>query len=235
MSTSIEPLARSRGVTRLVHFTPLNNLLGIVRAGAVLPRSDLAAYARENPDLCLLDFAACNDACRLDARPDCVNLSVQHPNAALLRRFRERCLSCDVWSVLLLSPACLALEGTLFAVGNAASSHARRLGFGCGVAGFEALFREEQHAANLHGAVIHRRDGLPACYPTDPQAEVLIPARIPLRLVRAAAFPSPLDAARARAALELAAPGVSPPELVVDPTLFGPRPIPHTPNPKPQA
>ncbi len=224
MPSDILQLAESRGITRIVHFTPLNNLLGIARAGAVLPRSELATFARCNPELGLLDFAACNDAYRLDARPDCVNLSIQHPNAVLFRRFRMQCRTCDVWTVLLLAPECLATEGTLFTVGNAAASHVRRNGVGAGAEGFEALFREEQPAANIHGAFVHRRNGLASAYPTDPQAEVLVPARIPLRLVRAAAFESPMDMARARAALDLAAPDMSLPDLTIEPSLFGTRP-----------
>ena len=214
--------ARRRGVTRLAHFTPLNNLLGIVELGAIVARDRLLTLARERNDTFLLDYIAFNDRLRLDRCTNHVNLSVQHPNARLLSRFRALC-SCDVWCVLLVSPACLETPGVLFAVGNVAARQVRQGGIASGVAGFEALFRDSQLSANQFQASRLTRRGLDDNLPTDPQAEVLFPGEIPLRLVDGIAFEDPLSLARAQAAIRLAGDGgepVTPLLLLVDPHLF---------------
>ena len=214
--------ARRRGVTRLVHFTPLNNLLGIVELGAIVARDRLLALARERNDTFLLDYIAFNDRLRLDRCTNHVNLSVQHPNARLLSRFRALC-SCDVWCVLLVSPACLETPGVLFAVGNVAARQVRQGGIASGVAGFEALFRDSQLSANQFQARRLTRRGLDENLPTDPQAEILFPGEIPLRLVDGIAFEDTLSLARAQAAIRLAGDGgepVTPLLLFVDPHLF---------------
>lgn len=214
--------ARRRGVTRLVHFTPLNNLLGIVELGAIVARDRLLALARERHDTFLLDYIAFNDRLRLDHRTGHVNLSVQYPNARLLSRFRALC-PCDVWCVLLVSPACLEAPGVLFAVGNAAARQVRQGGTAGGVAGFEALFRDGQVSANQFQACRLTRRGLDDNLPTDPQAEILFPGEIPLRLVDGIAFEDPLSLARAQAAIRLVGNGgesVTPLRFLVDPPLF---------------
>ena len=212
--------ARRRGVTRLAHFTPLNNLLGIVELGAIVARDRLLTLARERNDTFLLDYIAFNDRLRLDHRTGHVNLSVQHPNARLLRRFRAIC-PCDVWCVLLVSPACLETPGVLFAVGNVAARQVRQGGIASGVAGFEALFRDSQLSANQFQASRLTRRGLDDNLPTDPQAEVLFPGEIPLRLVDGIAFEDPLSLARAQAAIRLAGAVGSPvPPLIEEPDLF---------------
>ena len=214
--------ARQRGVTRLAHFTPLNNLLGIVELGAIVARDRLLTLARERNDTFLLDYIAFNDRLRLDHRTGHVNLSVQHPNARLLSRFRTIC-PCDVWCVLLVSPACLEAPGVLFAVGNAAARQVRQGGIASGVAGFEALFRDRQVSANQFQAYRLTRRGLDDNLPTDPQAEILFPGEIPLRLVDGIAFEDPLSLARAQAAIRLAGDGGEPGtplRLFIDPHLF---------------
>jgi hypothetical protein len=222
LASSPAEAARRRGVTRLAHFTPLNNLLGIVELGAIVARDRLLALARERNDTFLLDYIAFNDRLRLDRCTNHVNLSVQHPNARLLSRFRALCV-CDVWCVLLVSPACLETPGVLFAVGNAAARRVRQGGIAGGVAGFEALFRDGQLSANQFQASRLTRRGLDDNLPTDPQAEVLFPGEIPLRLVDGIAFEDPLSLARAQAAIRLAGDGgepVTPLLLFVDPHLF---------------
>ncbi len=223
--SSIAELIRARGISRVVHFTPFPNLLGIFRVGRLLPRDALLAHARENNDERLLDYVAFNDTLRLDARPDCINLSIQHPNIALLRRFRQRFVHCDLWAILLLSPTCLETPGTLFTTGNAASTQVRRFGTREGPEGLAALFAESRHAVNLHGVrVLGRRDLPPSC-PTDPQAEVLLPRAVSVEELLGIAVATPEHAARARAALELVAGSSALPPFDVEPALFQ---SPHT-------
>ena len=52
---TIEDFVRIRGISRLVHFTPLNNLLGIYEIGALWAKSKIESYAKEHNDCFLLD------------------------------------------------------------------------------------------------------------------------------------------------------------------------------------
>lgn len=212
--------ARERGITRLVHFTPLINLLSIVEMRAIIARDRVIEIARQKADQHLLDYIDFNDRLRLDRHTRHINLSVQHPNSSLFRRFREACTWCDVWCVLLVTPEYLALPGVLFSRGNAASSYVRRTGTGSSAADFLALFAEEQVTANQYGTRSIVRSGLASCYPTDPQAEVMVPDEIPLCGVDGFAFESETARIRAAAALRVLLPDATLPELVVIPELY---------------
>jgi hypothetical protein len=219
-AASVAAVARGRGISQLVHFTPLNNLIGIMELRALAARDRVLELARQKADQHLLDYIAFNDRLRLDRRTGYVNLSIQHPNARLFRRFRTACTWCDVWCVLLIVPDCLDAPGVLFSIGNAAASQVRQTGTGAGLKSFEALFREAIIVSNRLGQYRLVRGELTACHPTDPQAEVLYPDEVPLTFVQALAFENPMDRARAHAAMKLAIPGVLLPSCTVNPELF---------------
>jgi hypothetical protein len=182
----IADAARKRGISRLIHFTPAENLIGMIGTGNILPQQELLAYARIRKDAFLLDYIRINDALRYDGRRDCINLSIQHPNAYLFRRFREQHKPCDLWVVLTLPVECLDIPGTVFTTGNAASSHVRKHGTATGIDGFEALFSDHLISANMQGSRTLARGVLASQYPTDIQAEVLLPA--PVDLMRIVSF-----------------------------------------------
>lgn len=216
----IREAARTRGITRLTHFTPLNNLIGIAETGALLARDALLAVARERRDWHLLDYIAFNDSLRLDRHTGHISLSVQHPNSALFTRFRQACPGCEVWCVLSVTPDCLLYERTLFAIGNAASSHVRHGGLGALSSDFLALFNDQQTVSSQRRSYTLGRSGLGACYSTDPQAEVLVPEPIAWEQMLEVAFETEQDLCRARSALRIAVPQAPPPLLAVRPDLF---------------
>lgn len=219
-AAAITSAFRERSITRLVHFTPLINLLSIVEMRAIIARDRVLEIARQKADRHLMDYIEFNDRLRLDRHTGHINLSVQHPNAFLFRRFREACAWCDVWCVLMVAPECLALPGVLFSRGNAASSHVCRTGTGSTAADFLALFAENLVSANQYGSRSIKRNGLASCYPTDPQAEVMVPCEIPLGRVTGIAFESEAAKVRAAAALQVLLNDTALPGLVVLPQLF---------------
>lgn len=198
---SVAEAARRRGITRLVHFTPLENLMGMVRLGEVLPQRALLACATSTRDAFLLDYIRINDELRLDGRRDCINLSIQHPNTCLFRRFRERHVACDLWLVLSFSAVLLDAPGALFTTGNAAATAVKRHGTAGGVSGFEALFADGCALPGMPAGRMVPRGRLAPCHPTSIQAEVLLPAAIPVDRIAAISAETREGAARTAALL----------------------------------
>lgn len=221
----IAAFASERGITRLVHFTPFQNLLGIFEMSGIWSRRRIGAYAKEHGDLFLLDYISWNDQQRYDNRLDCVNLSIQHINAPLLRRFREKFAECDLWCVLEVDPVCLQKKGVTFTVGNAASSYVKANGSACGLAGLSAAFAERVITGNSYGLREQTRAGLAPADPTDPQAEVLFPEEIPLPLIKALVVENEEQLRRVKGAIHMNNPGIILPPLVIRPEDFKNRPI----------
>jgi len=221
----LQPVIVQRGISQLVHFTPLNNLFSIIELQALIARDRVLQIAKERKDQFLLDYVSFNDSMRLDARTNFINLSIEHPNISLFKRFRERYNDCNVWCVLLLTPNCLALPGALFCVGNAASTRVRACGTGATIEHLLALFADNVIAGNQFGQRTLNRHGLAACYTTDPQAEVLIPGEISLSFVKGIAFENAQALQRAKSALTLLCPDLLKPNFEILPELFNERPI----------
>jgi hypothetical protein len=217
---SVVAAARLRGITRLVHFTPLQNLIGMVRIGEVLPQRALLAYAEDRRDAFLLDYVRINDELRLDGRRDCVNLSIQHPNTFLFRRFRERHLACDLWVVLSFPPDLLDTPNALFTTGNAAATAVKRYGTAGGVAGFEALFADDVPSVGASCGREPAHGRLAPCYPASVQAEALLPAAIPLSRISAVSVETDEDAARVAGLLRCLDTGCLVSRVGVCPELF---------------
>lgn len=150
-----------RGITRLVHFTRLENLPSILRHG-LLPRQDL--------DRRRLPYHY-NDAVRLDGRLDTLCTTVSFPNYRMFYTLRQK--QHAHWIVLQLDARLLLDKPALFLPGNAACWHyqaALQAGDCSEPAHFAQLFADQGRPA--------LRSTLPDCYPTDPQAEVLIESAI---------------------------------------------------------
>ncbi len=222
---AIRAFAQERGISRLVHFTPFNNLLGIANLNGIWARHKIEKYARAEQDQFLLDYISYNDEHRFDRRIDCVNLSIEHINHFLFRRFRDAFADqCDTWCVVEISPECLEKEGTVFTTGNAASSYVRRHGTQSGFNGLQALYAETVTSGNMRGTRTEMRTpSLREAHPTSPQAEVLFPEEIPLSLITAFVFEDDSKCARARAALEMENPGLALPPCIVRASDFEPR------------
>ena len=224
VSEQLKTVIQQRGISRLVHFTPLNNLFSIIEMQAVVARDRVLRIAKERADQFLLDYVNFNDSVRLDGRTSYINLSIEHPNTTLFSRFRERYTICDVWCVLQLVPQCLGLPGALYCVGNAASSRVRSCGTGATIDHLLALFADKVVTGNQYGQRTLTRVNLAACYPTDPQAEVLVPGEIDLSLVKSVAFEDEQSMRRAASALALISPNLLKPDFAICPELFKERP-----------
>lgn len=185
-----EQAVQQRGITRLIHFTPMLNLISIAQQQALLSVSELEKFNSEHWELYLKDYIQSNDNLRLDGMRDHINISIEHPNELLFTRFREKYANAmfSPWCVLALKPELLWHEGTLLSVGNAASRASRVAGFDGSFSKFETLFAPSVASRNVYGSRVLTREGLAPSHPTDVQAEVLVPKRVPVSMITALYF-----------------------------------------------
>lgn len=219
-SESIAQFVQKRGITRLVHFTPLINLIGIYEMGAILSRDKIEDYATKHNDCFLLDYIKYNDSFRYDGRRDCINLSIQRINRSLYHRFCEKFVGCDVWCILELSTKLLEHEDVVFAIGNAASTYVRNFGLGTGIEGLKALFANKVNVKNASSSYVISRSEVPENCPTDRQAEVLYPAQIPLSYVNGVIVSNDEHKSRVYAALQADAQNIVASKIKVDAMAF---------------
>jgi hypothetical protein len=155
----IRQIVENRRIERLVHFTRLENLIGILRFG-LIPRLMLDQW---NIPYIVNDFER-NDSC-LNA--NC--LSVSFPNYQLFFRQQKRTPQ-TVWVVLAIHPQVLWQKASAFCAENAASSSVRAIPLALRQTGqaFQKLFHDAPNG-------VRRSDfPIPYHYTTNPQAEVLV-------------------------------------------------------------
>jgi hypothetical protein len=148
----IRTAVAEHGIAAIYHFTRIENVPSILALG-LLPRARVPATA------------IVSDLKRLDMRRDAVCVSITHPNTRMF--FAKRQPTGDArWAVLELAPAILWELPCLFFTRNAATAGAActpdcdlQTSFA-----MAAMFRRNSPAAMR----------LPACLPTNPQAEVLV-------------------------------------------------------------
>lgn len=146
-------------ISQLVHFTRLDNLENILRQG-IRPREGLDAAGTEY---------IYNDGLRLDGCLNAVSLSISYPNYKMF--YSYRCADHNVpWVVLRLRPDILWEKDCAFCWENAASA---------AVTCIPIQNRREQAAflemfTNKPGYPTRETTLIPSCYPTHPQAEVLV-------------------------------------------------------------
>jgi ssDNA thymidine ADP-ribosyltransferase, DarT len=191
LDQSVLAALRRLGVARLTHFTPARNLPHILHDRALRSVEEMAedvraAYVATDPD-------------RYDGHSDKISCSLQYPNAYYFRKARERpvALNYPDWACLLLDPSLAARPGTQFCPRNAS--------YGCGsllAPGAEGLLACYAERVAGSGDVYYDRGPRhdPGS-PTDVQAEVLVPAPIPLSHVQAVVLPSAQHVRQERARL----------------------------------
>lgn len=194
-------------LTRLTHFTPARNLPHILADRELRSVADLSESVR-----------ACytpTDRQRLDGHPEKVCCSFQHPNGYYfdIARRGETARNYPDWICLLIDKAAAAEDGTLFCARNGAAGGARP--------GPDALAACYAPAVTGQGGQTRRRGAAhdPAS-PTDVQAEVLLPAPVPLSLVRAIVFPSDAAAREEQGRLDRLGRFSAAPPFAVGPGLF---------------
>lgn len=155
---TIEELVHQRNITRLFHFTHSDNLSSILENG-LLSRTVLDDD--EN-----IDYVY-NDDIRIDGHKDAICLSVSFPNSRMFYKYRR--LRAGDWVILEIHPSVLWDKECVFYPTNAASNNVRLTDIENlkGSEAFSNLF-----ANDVFGT--QRNCNLPAEYPTDVQAEVLV-------------------------------------------------------------
>lgn len=198
-----------RRISRICHFTPSRSLAHILAGGTgVLPSRMLLEEDRlfYNP----------TDLERLDGHTDHICCSIEYPNAWYLDRARGKERLFLDWVVLIIDPAALYADSTLFCARNAAAN------FGGGIAGgynaYLSLFAPSVRGAGRR--VYTRTFFRPPSVPTDDQAEVLIAESIPLRDIRAIGVSSEAQARTELVRLQILGIDVTALKFVICPTLF---------------
>ena len=166
---------RERQIGEVLHFTTNKGLLGILASRAIKARSRLESDK-------MLEFILLrNAAFRKDqAWLDYVNLSISRINSqffsasGLWHRHRQ-----VWWCVLSLDPVILTHPGVVFATTNNIYPSAER-----GEGGTSLLRLFSPQVVGRYGSLIRRRDGMPDCYTTCEQAEVLYPGEVSTEYLR---------------------------------------------------
>lgn len=193
----IREIIRTRGVERLLHFTPGQNLPMILERG-LLSRARLEELG--------LDYRH-TDTLRLDRRRNYVSVSITFPNFRMFYTKRQKLRDVPFWAVLEIDPEVLCARPCLFFRTNAASAayHLEPDDVLETPAALESLFagrRKSTGAANE---------------PADPQAEVLVKDEIPRSFITGVVVERPEDLRYLPAGVWSIA--------RADPFLFGPPPV----------
>ena len=176
----IRQVCLERGIERVVHFTPIENLARILREG-LLPRFTLDRLSRRGRPFIAVDQD------RFDGHKRTVSVSISFPNYQMFYRVRQQ-TSDDVWVVLSMKPALLWELDCAFCEDNAASADVRRRPLPTlkRVEALQALFSE---VVLIHdGRILRAEISIPDLYPTNPQAEVLVCEPVKPRYIFEVAF-----------------------------------------------
>ncbi len=155
----MEHAVRAREIKWIFHFTRIENLHSILSDG-IIPREYLEANKAK------VEY---NDRLRLDGQEKASCFSIGHPNYKMFYSLRQQNTEQE-WVVIACKIEILWLKDCAFCQENAASNNVTciPLQHRKGIAAFEKLFEP------IEGKPSRGELGLPASYPTNPQAEVLI-------------------------------------------------------------
>jgi len=161
----------ARGITSLYHFTRCQSLRSILENG-LLSHADVQSLG-----------LPVVDQLRLDRRSDHVCLSVSFPNARMFYKYAAS--NQEDWCVLELKPGVINHHDCLFLPMNAARGESQHLSRSAlaGAEAFERLFASSVNG-ETRSRLLHDR------YPTDVQAEVMVPSSIGIEWMRAVHFRS---------------------------------------------
>jgi len=209
MTDPIAERVAERGITRICHFTPSRSLAHILsgRSG-IRPSSELSESEREifNP----------TDLQRIDNHTGHICCSIEYPNGWYMAKARDAERLFPDWVVLFVRPIVLSLPDTLFCPRNAAALGGRLLK--PGLEAFDAMYARAIDGAG--GRTFVRGARHLACSPTDDQAEVLIPLRIPVEDIVGIAVSSDDQGVEERVRLGVLGIDMEGLNFVVAPSLF---------------
>jgi hypothetical protein len=176
----IRAYCAARRIEKLVHFTPLENLAGILVDG-ILPR--LVLESRAQP-------VFFNDGTRADGRKNAACLSISFPNYKMFYKYRQADRSA-VWAVVLIRADALWELDCAFSWVNAACSAIRNLRAAQlkSPSSLALMFAEQCKVSGVRRSLCR----IPESFPTNPQAEVLVYRGVPPSYLTAACFQDESD------------------------------------------
>ena len=158
----IESIATDLEIPFLLHFTQATNLASILHHGI---------YSRgKAQDVGITSNI--NDNLRLDNRLNGTSLSIAHPNAKMLYKYRLENPNAD-WIVLAIAPSVLWEKDCVFCKKNAATKLIRGMPTSQlkTSQAFQSLFDDD---VGIHNQSSRVKQNLYPCDPTDVQAEILV-------------------------------------------------------------
>jgi cell division protein FtsB len=169
---AIQNVITRRNINVLCHFTHIRNIPSILSNG-ILPRTEVERRELQS---------TFSDSFRFDGLLSSVSVSISFPNYRMLYR-KTGALSRADYCICLIDPSILWKQECLFSPYNAARNGLREviLQRGWSAAALEMMFDDIPMIAERAGR------SLPISYPTDPQAEVMVPERIPAKSIIAIA------------------------------------------------
>lgn len=158
---------KKRGITHFIHFTNLENIESILCYG-LLTRSFM--------DKSNITYSY-NDLYRYDNLDNSVSLSIMFPNYKMFYKIRRENQNAR-WGVILLKAIEIIKLNCVFCRTNAANSEVSRIPVSQrkGYSAFEDMFYERNDISRAEM-------GLPSCFSTDPQAEILVCDNIPPKCI----------------------------------------------------
>lgn len=159
----IKKILSERNIDCLMHFTQAENLPGIFEYG-ICPRADLSE-----------EEAIFNDEYRFDNCENAVCTSIEFPNYKMFYSLRVNNPGVD-WAICVISAAAMVDFDCAFCEMNAGSKsmYSMPLAERMGSRALQNLFKDVSDGRR-------RSDlGIPDCFPTNPQAEVLVFDTIPV-------------------------------------------------------
>ena len=162
-----ESFLKERGVTRLCHFTKLNNLVHIIDADNGILASNASRPDVKDP----------KDAERQDGELNDVCCSIEYPNSWYLKKVQDRDENqiFREWVVIYIDLAVLSHRSIKFCPCNAAKARGKFIK--SNISELSSLF------ASPNIQCRRRPSQMLTCCPTDDQAEILIEDNIPFRFI----------------------------------------------------
>jgi hypothetical protein len=165
--------ARERGITEVVHFTTMNNMIGILHTALLC-----WSLVRESPDVEKVFGQNCPNRYRDAEWIDYVNLSITRPNYWMFGSSSRKWHPDAVWVVLAFDVEILGHPGVVLTTTNNAYETCLRSE---GRAGFDQMFADPVLGYNGRS---YGRAGFPPNHTTDHCAEVLYPASVSIEYLR---------------------------------------------------
>lgn len=162
---------KSRGVTRLCHFTKIDSLVNIITS----PSGILATRFIQN------DIKKQNDTVRADGLTDYVCCSIEYPNSwywNILKK-RDEDIIFREWVILCIDTEIVKYRNIKFCPCNAAYGGGQFISED--LSEFDKLFAECTHVGTK---TYSRPSSMLTCCPTDGQSEILIEHDIPPRYIK---------------------------------------------------